>query len=219
MSKTQGAQITKDYDGEEGAFTMNKAIVLLAAAAITLNTACTHQPEQPKKNLCALDVAHMPPLVGLKLGMSIDEVKAKFPDTFDFKSLSWGKVFATSYKHIENTTQMKCDFIDGKLFSIEATYQGTKSEWREGEFARAAEEKFGLKHEWKNSIGENKERFDCDGVEISITEPYEVLTTQRLLDFPPLIEIKDTNLSAVASQKETEAMENERRQKQQEFHP
>ena len=192
---------------------------LLVLVTLTALSACAANTIQTQTNLCPLDLVHSPSLAGLKLGMNVGEVKAKYPNSFDYSTLSWGEVDATSTTRIENTSQVKCKFLDGTLYWMEVTYQGTVHEWKIDGFERKSKEKFGLKTEWLKSLSEHSEYCQCNGFELKISGPYEVLDSGRLRDFEPVIQIKDTKIADVASQRESKHFDEERSKKQKDFSP
>jgi hypothetical protein len=117
---------------------------------------------------CKLSLAQVPALHGLKLGMSVDEVQALYPefevkpvDKFDVR---WASLYfhsGSAYKAIlPDVFSMDLHFLKGSLAQIEISYSAEGKS--QAEFQAEKVRALGLTNVWQ--IGQ--EVFECENFEI-----------------------------------------------------
>jgi hypothetical protein len=139
-----------------------------------------------------MDVAHSPNVFGLRLGMTLQEATAKWPERMSFFPDA-GDGYAFGDFRVQPTIFASCKFLDNKLFYFKVSYPGLDARGRE--FSDMVEKKFDLKPEWNQSLSENGGLFVCNGFTFTF---YGAGYPERNAS----IRVEDTKLAAIHSQRE-----------------
>ncbi|HEY0546531.1 MAG TPA: hypothetical protein VGC91_14225 [Pyrinomonadaceae bacterium] len=157
-------------------------IVLLLFGAFSVS-AQTNTAESP----CALTVAQAPSINGLRLGMTVEEVLARFPGSSEDKSIAADRARAaakfgagtftiipekySSKSEFAGITQLNFRYIDGRIYSLRAGYNGP--EWKSvDEFIAKFSEASNLPKAsaWEATVGMETQMksLKCGGVQITL---------------------------------------------------
>ncbi len=161
------------------------AIVLLivAAAAVSAQTS-----EAADKSPCALSVAQAPAIDGLKLGMTVEQVLARFPGSSEDKSIAADRARAAEKMGAGTFTilpekypataaefpgigQLIFKYIDGRIYGLRVGYNGMS--WKNvDEFIAkfSADSKLPVDAAWEASPGMETQQkvLKCSDLEVTI---------------------------------------------------
>lgn len=117
-----------------------------------------------------------PELRGLRLGMSVEEVKAAKPTLHILDSRSEvGEQTAFDTRTDEGVRALRLEFLDGRLKSIKATYDGSVAWNSEQQFLSRLAEAFGLPKSWNGFL-------QCQGLSLTADYTYGIAPEIRLYD-------------------------------------
>ena len=125
---------------------MKLNLLKLCLVALFLNSCAVEKP-------CTLIPEQAPELRGFKLGLSLPEVRQKFPDFPQPKELEYGKAIAKVYPwQVSEQNALKdieIEFVDNRIVKIEVFYND-ELKWKSAdEFAQKTGEAMKLDGTWK----------------------------------------------------------------------
>lgn len=140
-------------------------VVLLAACADHSNKPRTNESSRK----CSLDKDHSPTVRGLKLGMTRDEVGAKWPHR------DGNALFPLNLQQGESNAEATLKFYNEKLYYFDVTYLDSIN-WGfsrkdlpfGGEFQEKTARTLGLEGHGHLILDEGRTRWNCNGFDITI---------------------------------------------------
>lgn len=192
----------------------------IAAAAACLMPACT-QPSTTTSQTCPLDLSHAPTLRGLRLGMTAEELKARYPHieiktNHNVEGRSFADVYYGSRESnefdFEGLTTIRLGLMDGRLSNIEFIYIN------ESGYAQKPHElldkvvgQLGLDVRWCGGSRTPICIIKCDGFEVSISTPETYISTGGVSISQPVVKFRnllaEQKADAQRRSKETEERE------------
>lgn len=172
---------------------------------------------------CSLDVTTAPAVTGVRLGMSIDEIKVKVPAvevSGDRTEKASGSLRGSGDGSIKGVSHADFSFFENRLYSIEVEYDWDN--WTAEEFKDSVAQKLSLKPVWiepRESVFYPGWRCRCKGFEIEIFGPDQHTYEGRLVLSGPKIKLRDTVTAAIIDDRSRKADEDKRKQLQREFKP
>lgn len=117
--------------------------------------ACTHPPNDKYDGRCNLDIPHSPEVRGLRLGMTVEQVKARFPAltippagetgisgvTLDRSSSSESVQYGLDLEGVKSINFL---FLDGKIYDISVDYEHRTERLSDYEFKSKLSETYHL---------------------------------------------------------------------------
>jgi len=144
--------------------------VLIFATLLLLSCALTGMAQGSAQ--CALKTAHVPELRGLRLEMTVSQVKARYPRLsvgtadnlgqlrIELSSDSLAEIDSAAFKGVNHLT---LSFIDDRLIGFVVTY--TQLPWRDvHQFTARMSEALKLPDGWGGD--DNIQTLDCDGFQV-----------------------------------------------------
>lgn len=128
---------------------------------------------QPK---CTLTVAQAPAIRGFKLGMTVEQIKARFPNADVRRSDDFGSVYvdvdASSVPDVEkvnfdNVAYIRLGFLDERLVGISIRYQQSAYWQTVRQFVPIISAKYNLNGDWQSRDSSNS-RLTCNGFEVDV---------------------------------------------------
>jgi hypothetical protein len=188
---------------------MKYALWIAIVVNCLLVSACTQSDTTSQK--CGLDLSRAPTLRGLRLGMSAEELKARYPH-LEIKTSGDGKEGrlsadvrdgdqASKELDYDGLQRISLGFLDGQLSNIEFTYSGQSIRTLEAdEFVNRVAGQLGLDTKGcQNSIARIHEcRISCEGFEVVISPSETYISSSRLDTLPATVTLRDL----VAGQKD-----------------
>lgn len=193
----------------------------LCAAIICLISACSAQPDDtPQK--CSLDLSRAPTLRGLRLGMSVEELKARSPH-LEVKTSSNGEglSFADVYYGSQASDEFDFDglhalhfgLVDGRLSNIEFSYLNQPAyAQRPHEFIDKVAGQLGLDARWCEASTARTCVISCEGFEVSITTPETYISGAGISTSTPKVSFRDVTAEQEAEVRRRSIEEEERQQ-------
>ncbi|MDQ4123857.1 MAG: hypothetical protein M3209_20655 [Acidobacteriota bacterium] len=125
------------------------------------------QPKSPAK--CDLTIRDAPALLGMRLGMSLEETKRAAPNQEFSRRIRKANGVSTSLssKPTEEAGGVVNSFLDDKLFEIDILYSSAKNWDNTTEFIREFSRIFNLPEDaWEKKASGNRYSINCQGFTI-----------------------------------------------------
>lgn len=169
---------------------------------------------------CTLDIAQSPAVGGFRLGMTIDEAQARFPnnpipapDEIGVSTLHLRGINAPAGSAFEGANNLTVEFMDGRLSYIRVSYPATNKWHSMDEFVASLAEHLNLSgtwtrfYDWENkSIRDSEDLRDsaleCKGFRLSAGIGIEGLGSSG--DQTPHIELEDNAAAQTIKQRQEE---------------
>lgn len=191
-----------------------------AVAVACFVTACVQPSATPQR--CGLDLSHAPMLRGLRLGMSVEQLKRQHP-LLEVKTNAYGEGWsyteiydgspASKNFNFEGIWVINLGFVDGQLSNIDLNYIDELAYAQKPyEFPDQVARKIGLDSKWCEDSQTRVCVIKCEGFEVSISAPEFYTSGSNLSMSSPKVSFRDL----VAGQKleaRRRAREEEERQR------
>jgi hypothetical protein len=169
---------------------------------------------------CTLDIAQSPAVGGFRLGMTLDEAQARFPnnpipapDEFGVQTLHLRGINAPAGSALEGANNITIEFVDGRLSYIRVSYPATDKWQSMDEFVARIAERLNISgswtrfYDWENkSIRDSEDLRDsaleCKGFRLSAGIGIEGLGSNG--DQTPHFELEDNAASQTVKQRREE---------------
>jgi hypothetical protein len=150
---------------------------LLPAILFALCFAAAAHAQQPQSQACTLTVEQAPELRGFRLGMTLDQVRARIPNVqvrqleFGLSDANASNLDAAAYKGV---ISIYFGFLDDHLVRLQVFYESVP--WKTADqFASRVSESLRLPDAWKTSQGWSKE-LKCVGFDVVAEASPTVIT-------------------------------------------
>jgi len=172
------------------------AAIILAASFLDSDT-----KSNATQQTCKMDLSVAPTLRGLRLGMSAEELKARYPhleiqSTYSGEGWSFAEVFdgdqASKEFDFEGLWGLRLEFFDGKLSYIQFNYISQPGYARRpDELLDKVVEQLGLDARWCDGSRTPTCLIKCDGFEVSITTPETSISEKGISMSSPMVSFRD----------------------------
>ncbi len=128
-----------------------------------------------QENTCTLKIEQASELRGFRLGMTVEQAKARFPfirvqvdNNFEFQKNGW--IRAEDLKEggdFKGVSNMSLLFLDDKLISVDVSYDQS-IEWKDNDqFSMRVSKLLNLPSAWQNRYVDGYEQIlECDGFQV-----------------------------------------------------
>jgi len=176
-------------------------IVLVAVIILAFSFSDSGTKSNTNQPMCKMDLSVAPKLRGLRLGMSAEELKARYPhlkiqSTYSREGWSFAEVFdgdqASKDFDFEGLWGIRLEFFDGKLSYIQFNYIGQPGYARRpDELLNKVVEQLGLDARWCDGSRTPTCLIKCDGFEVSISTPETSISEKGISTSSPMVSFRD----------------------------
>ena len=156
---------------------------LLLAAIFALCLAAAHA-QQAQAQVCTLTVEQAPELRGFRLGMTTEEIRARFPGALvrqmgfgsssaQLTQAAFGQGNADAYKGVNDINLL---FLDDHLAYLAVGYDQTVPWKNAGQFAARVSEFLKLPDAWRDGAGNGNKVLTCAGFDVIVTPGINTVT-------------------------------------------
>ena len=152
----------------------HKRLALLLVTLVALCPDAAPARQSPVQRTCSLTVEQSPALRGFRLGMTLDQFKARVPgvsardQAFGFKSiyLSSERLKELDAAGYEGVWHISAGFLDERLVTLEVEYN-PEVQWKSaGQFASRVSEMLKLPDAWGREVTDNGMEMPCAGFSV-----------------------------------------------------
>jgi len=127
-----------------------------------------------QENKCTLKINQAPELRGFRLGMTVEQVKSRFPfirviDSGEFAFYKSGQITSENLKTIDSFRGIQgigLIFLDDKIISVDVGYDSS-IEWKnEEQFSTRVGEMLKLPNAWQRGTSGYSRQLECDGFQV-----------------------------------------------------
>lgn len=166
-----------------------------------------------QENKCTLKTNQAPELRGFRLGMTVEQVKTRFPfvriiDSGEFDFYKTARVTDENLKAIDSfrgVQSVRLTFLDDRIISIVFGYDSS-IEWKSDEqFSTRVGEMLKLPNAWQTGMSGYNRQLECDG--------FHVRTSQNQINLANIAEIENLE------RRQREQIEKRKEERRQTFKP
>lgn len=172
------------------------ALVAVMVIAISFSDSGTNPDAKLAK--CRMDLSVAPALRGLRLGMSAEELKAKYPDV-EIKTRVDSEGFSSAFIDqgtkgfdSEGLAWVNLGFVDGRLSDIDINYINDLAYQKNPHvLIDNVTQQIGMDSRWCDGARASSCVITCDGFEVTINAPETYITGANLSMTPPSVKFSD----------------------------